>query len=114
MMLHFLEREALEQTRPSAINLKEQLQEGDEYIMHSHSDMFGIVEGALREKVAGITLGVQPNPSTHIVKRFNFLPEGFLVRPEKSPQLLVLPSNHSIILHHTVYHGNGAGERSSL
>ena len=104
-----LQQEALEQTRPSAVKLD--MLQAEERGSHSKEiEMFGIVEGAMKEKVAGLTRGVQPNPSSHTLKRFNFLPEGLFVRPESSPQSLILPDNHSIILHHTFNHGNGVGE----
>ena len=103
-----LQQEALEQTRPSAVKLD--MLQAEEGGSHSKEiEMFGIVEGAMKEKVAGITRGVQPNPSSHTLKRFNFLPEGLFFRPESSPQSLILPNNHSIILHHTFNHGNGVG-----
>ena len=68
----------------------------------SHSkeiEMFGIVEGAMKEKVAGITHGVQPNPSSHTLKRFNFLPEGLFVSPAReftaTPDFARQPQYHS-------------------
>ena len=104
-----LQQEALEQTRPSAVKLD--ILQAEEKGSHSKEiKMFGIVDGAMKEKVAGITHGVQLNPSSHTLKRFNFLPEGLFVRPESSPQSLILPNNHSIIPHHTFNHGNGVGE----
>ena len=106
-----LQQEALEQTRHFAVKLD--MLQAEEGGSHSKEiEMFGIVDGAMKEKVAGITHGVQLNPSSHTLKRFNFLPEGLSVRPESSPQSLILPNNHSIILHHTFNHGkrNGVGE----
>jgi len=70
------------------------------------ADSFGILSGILQE------LSLQrsgPNPSTtsNETKVVNLLPELFHVRSSKLTDKLVLPENHTLLLHHTFKSGTG-------
>ena len=72
--------------------------------------MFGVVDGAKMERSSSASHGIQPLPSAPMGKNINFLPEGFYVRSENSPESVNLPEGHFILVHHTFIHGDKTGE----
>ena len=63
----------------------------------SAKQLFRFVES--REKSAQALDVITPSNISHVVKRVNFLPDQFLVRPSHSPSSLCLPLGHKILVH---------------
>ena len=97
----FAEKESLEESASPSIDPAPLSLEGFE--------LFGILKGVKKQLSEATAKGVQPSPGV-CEKKFNFLPAGFEVRSEARPNAVSLPSNHSILVHHTFAYGTGRGE----